>query len=120
MTSSVPPLGVPAASATEPDAMLLDHHYAVFTSNLFDSASFNAVADGGGAAGSLLATLIGAAIGAFLLEYIATNEAAPIPDPLLGGIWGTLHSATRTPSKLVGGIANTAMKAAVSASPFGK
>ena len=65
---------------------------------------FSAIADGGplDAGGAVLGTLIFAAIGAFGLEYVATNQTPPIPDPLLSGLWSSVHGAARFVSKYAG------------------
>ena len=97
----------PASAAPEPGGLYdastqLDPSVATSaaTSSL-DLIGFSALAEGGGP-GLLFATFVFAAFGAVAFETLATNEAAPIPDPLLGGVWGTLHSLVRGPSKFVG------------------
>jgi len=135
--ASAPPAFVPPATAAEPDAALLqwlhehgashgeaigmvafgsDHAHA--SSLVEEYVGFAAVAEGDGGPGGLIATLFSAALGAFVFEYLATNKNAPIPDPLLGGIWGTLHAAVRFPSKIVGGGVSKVIGAAKGAMPF--
>ena len=115
LSTSHAPVGVPPASAAETplssgalhslnEAAMMDHWNSVVTSGhgLHD-AGFMAIADSaGGGPGGVLATLMGVALGAVACEYVATNKEPPIPDPLLGGIWGTLHSVVRTASKITG------------------
>lgn len=97
----------PASAATEPGLYDASTQFdpsmatSAATSSL-DLIGFSAVADEGGGPGLLVATFVFAAFGAVAFETLATNEAAPIPDPLLGGVWKTLHSLVRGPSKFVG------------------
>ena len=95
-----PPIGVPAASAFEPPTTLVD------------TSSFLHVSDG------LFTALVFAALGALILEYVAVNRAPPIPDPLLGGVWGTLHFLAKQPSKSTGLVARKAAEAVKGALPF--
>jgi hypothetical protein len=112
-TTSQAPIGVPPASAAELDGTLtwLDHAGSSH-SLLESSAGFAAVADSGSDLGvSVLATLGFTAVGALGFEYIATNKAAPIPDPLLSGLWGGLHGAVRFVSLGAGKVLRTAKSA---------
>ena len=59
----------------------------------------------------LLATLVCAVLGAIAFETLATNKVPPIPDPLLGGVWGSLHALVRGPSKATGLAATSAFAA---------
>ena len=95
-----PPIGVPAASASEPPTTLID------------TSSFLHVSDG------LFTALVFAALGALILEYVAVNRAPPIPDPLLGGVWGTLHFLAKQASKSTGLVARKAAEAVKGALPF--
>ena len=105
-TSFVSPhIGVPAASAAEPPATLT-------------SSFFHASASGVDTIDGLFAALVFAALGALILEYVAVNRAPPIPDPLLGGIWGTLHFLAKQPSKLTGLVARKAAEAVKGTLPF--
>ena len=104
-----PPIGVPAASAAEPPTTLVDT-----SSFLHVSAS----ASGGDTFAGLFSALVFAALGALILEYVAVNRAPPIPDPLLGGVWGTLHFLAKQPSKLTGLVARKAAEAVKGALPF--
>ena len=130
-TSQAPPLGVPPASAAEyQDAAQLQlhgfappptvayefgaHDVAVYAaapqadhSLVETSAGFAAVADLGDVAGSAIGTLVFAALGALTFEYIATNKAAPIPDPMLSGFWSSIHGAVRFASLATGKAAKT-------------
>jgi hypothetical protein len=139
-TSSAP-FGVPPASATEMETAPLLHagafadgadslgsslngvrvveysqpeHALQHVSTLLeDGAGFAVLAENGAAetAGAVLTTAIFAGIGAVLFEYVATNKDAPIPDPLLSGLWSSFHSAVRSASRLTGKAANTVSKA---------
>ena len=124
--SSGPPMGVPPAAATEPEALLLhappptvldQMPLADSYTSALDTSSFAFVADGGLAdvGSGLLATTVFAALGALAFEYIATNKQAPIPDPLLSGLWSSLHAAIRAASKATG----SAAKIAIATLPIG-
>ena len=104
-----PPIGVPAASAAEPPTTLVD------TSSFFH---VSASASGGDTFAGLFSALVFAALGALILEYVAVNRAPPIPDPLLGGVWGTLHFLAKQPSKSTGLVARKAAEAVKGALPF--
>jgi hypothetical protein len=117
------PIGVPPAAAAEPlpamhaDTTATAHAavhslgdapiHAAHAPSVLDVAAFGALADGGGGGGveALIATVASAAVGAIFVEALATNKDAPLPDPLLGGVWGSLHAGARFTSKYVGGAA---------------
>ena len=90
-------------AAIQPALVAQPHHQAAAAAAAFP-AGFSAIADGGplDAGGAVLGTLIFAAIGALGLEYVATNKVPPIPDPLLSGIWSSVHGAARFVSKYAG------------------
>ena len=67
---------------------------------LESGAGFAAIADGEAAAsGGLLATVLSAALGALVFEYVAINREPPVPDPLFSGFYSSIHSTVRTASK---------------------
>ena len=103
--------GVPPASASEP-APLLDHALpAAASSSSLDLVGFSATAGSADGPAPLLATLVCAVLGAIAFETLATNKVPPIPDPLLGGVWGSLHALVRGPSKATGLAATSAFAA---------
>ena len=103
--------GVPPASASEP-APLLDHALpAAVSSSSLDLVGFSATAGSADGPAPLLATLVCAVLGAIAFETLATNKVPPIPDPLLGGVWGSLHALVRGPSKATGLAATSAFAA---------
>ena len=103
--------GVPPASASEP-ALLLDHALpAAAHSSSLDLVGFSAIAGGADGPAPLLATLVCAVLGAIAFETLATNKVPPIPDPFLGGVWGSLHALVRGPSKAIGVAATSAFAA---------
>lgn len=104
------PIGVAPAGASEvPDALLAlpaDIHASGGAAMDHDALwqLYAAVADtsGGGGPGGLIATFLGAAIGALVVEYIATNREPPVPDPLFSGLYGTLHGGVKAASQATG------------------
>ena len=95
-------LGEATAATLPPDgvsAALADPLVAT-AALLADNGLVDSLVDLGGSA---LLTLVFAAVGALTFEFIATNKQAPIPDPLLSGVWSGLHGAVRLPSRLLGG-----------------
>ena len=115
-TTSQAPIGVPPAIAAELDGTLtwLDHAGSSH-SLLESSAGFAAVADGGSDVGvSVLSTIGFAAVGALAFEYIVTNKQAPIPDPLLSGLWSGFPGTVRFVSLAAGKV----LRSAKSALPF--
>ena len=100
-SSSVAPLGVAPASASEPGPLVLEHSSHSFEYSLLESgAGFAAVADGEAlASGGLLATVLCGALGALVFEYVATNREPPVPDPLFSGFYSSIHSTVRTASR---------------------
>jgi len=95
-------------------ALLAEGHGSVL-----EGAGFAAIADGGGGPAVLIATALSAGLGALAFEYVATNKAPPIPDPLLGGLWSGLHGGTRAASKLSGFVVSKAAAAVKGVLPFG-
>ena len=101
----VPPAGAaePALPATDAVAGGLAVADGVPTGLATDaSVWFAAVADAADdplVGGGLLATVLFAGIGALLFEYIATNREPPVPDPLMSGLYGSLHGPVRAASK---------------------
>lgn len=107
---------VPPASAAEvSDALAPSLHPADWTaaaaaaashssSLLVHDAGFMAIAEkaGGIDPGGIIATGLGIVLGAVTMEFVATNKEAPIPDPLLGGLWSSLHAVARFGSSITG------------------
>lgn len=66
-----------------------------------------AIAEGSsGGAGGVIATLLFTGVGAIACEYVATNKEPPVPDPLFGALYSTLHAPVRVGSKATGVVAN--------------
>ena len=98
--------------AGAPPAPLLDHALpAAASSSSLDLVGFSAMAGSADGPAPLLATLVCAVLGAIAFETLATNKVPPIPDPLLGGVWGSLHALVRGPSKATGLAATSAFAA---------
>ena len=114
MTSSAENvLGVPPASASDAplpgaDALqVFDPHH----THALVSLPTTLIADGGGdAISTLLVTVLFAGIGALGFEYMATNKASPVPDPMFSGVYLTLQGVVASASKATGQAAEVVVK----------
>ena len=69
------------------------------------------IADGGGdAISTLFVTVLFAGIGALGFEYMATNKASPVPDPMFSGVYLTLQGVVASASKATGQAAEVVVK----------